>query len=158
MEMGGHRVQRTPPTERRGRIHTSTITVAVLNLASPPGAMRPEDVRLTTTTGKGPGGQNRNKVETTVVATHLPTGLSVRIDGRSQHQNKQVALEVLAARVSAQTRLIASSKSNTDRRQQIGSGMRGDKVRTYRAQDDTVTDHRTGRKWRWSQWAKGLWE
>lgn len=93
-----------------------------------------------------------------MVATHKPTGISVRIDTRSQHENKRMARQILTARVSAQTRQQAASQSNTDRRQQIGSGMRGDKVRTYRAQDDTVTDHRTGRKWRWSQWAKGLWE
>ena len=157
-EGGGHRVQRVPPTERRGRVHTSTITVAVIPLAQSTGEVRDSDIQITTTTGRGPGGQNRNKVETTVVALHVPTGLTVRIDGRSQHQNKLTAVAVLKGRVSAQIQQNARRQSNADRREQIGSGQRGDKVRTYRAQDDTVTDHRTGQKWRWSQWEKGLWQ
>ncbi len=134
--------------------------MAVLRLqASGDGAVVDErDITYRTTTGQGPGGQNRNKVETTVIATHGPTGLQVRIDTRSQHENKRMARTILIARVSAQTRDRQAAESNTDRRKQIGTGQRGDKIRTYRRQDDLVTDHRTGRKWRYSQWEKGLWE
>lgn len=157
-ESGGHRVQRVPPTERRGRVHTSTITVAVIVMHPSRGVVSDRDIDYRTTTGRGPGGQNRNKVETTVVATHRPTGLQVRIDSRSQHENKRLAREILIARVEQEYHTRSTAQSNKVRQEQIGSGMRGDKVRTYRRQDDTVTDHRTGRRWRYSQWEKGLWD
>jgi len=94
-EAGGHRYQRVSPTERHGRVHTSTITVAVLDLAGEDNyIIREADVEFVATRGSGPGGQARNKIETCIVATHKPSGLSVRIDSRSQYQNKRIALQV----------------------------------------------------------------
>lgn len=156
-ESGGHRWQRIPPTERKGRIHTSTVTVAVLDLETRDASFDVTDVEITTTRGSGPGGQNRNRVETCVVATHRPTGISVRIDGRSQYQNKQLALKVLASRLSSASQEKAESEQNNTRKSQVGTGMRGDKIRTYRVQDDRITDHRTNQKLNLASWMRGEW-
>lgn len=158
-ESGGHRWQRIPPTERHGRVQTSTVTVAVLDPDAVAGAsLDYRDVEIVTARGSGPGGQNRNKTESCVIATHRPTGLQVRIDNeRSQHQNKAMAYKVLAARLYDAERVRQASQRETERRQQVGSGMRGDKVRTYRTQDDQVVDHRTGQRWRLKDWTKGSW-
>ena len=158
-EAGGHRWQRVPETEKRGRVQTSTVTVAVLDadeVISQPLDMR--DVELITTKGSGPGGQNRNMTESCVIATHRPTGLSVRIDNeRSQHQNKATALRMLASRLYQSAGEKAKSERDQLRRDQVGTGMRADKVRTYREQDDQVNDHRTGQKWRLKLWRRGEW-
>jgi peptide chain release factor 1 len=114
-------------------------------------------VDISTTKGSGPGGQHRNKTESCVVVTHRPTGITVRIDGRSQHQNKQAAMKLLAARVQEHNLNAAVAQQDQQRRAQVGSGMRGDKVRTYRTQDDQVNDHRTGQRWRLRDWVKGDW-
>ena len=114
------------------------------------------DVEITTTRGTGPGGQNRNKVESCVVVTHQPTGLSVRVDMRSQHQSKNMALKILAARLAEEARGQARSVRNAARKEQIGCGERSDKIRTYRQQDDIVTDHRTNRKSRYSDFTRGV--
>jgi peptide chain release factor 1 len=157
-ECGGHRWQRVSPTERHGRIHTSTITVAVLDLGNDDHyTIREADIDFVATRGSGPGGQNRNKVETCIVATHKPTGISVRIDTRSQYQNKKIALQVLNARLSEMDRFKKLVEQNNDRKNQIGSGMRGDKIRTYREKDDQVMDHRTNKKMTLSSWLKGTW-
>lgn len=158
-ESGGHRWQRIPPNEKRGRVHTSTVTVAVLDPDAVAGqALEHRDVEITTTGGSGPGGQNVNKVESCVIATHVPTGTTVRIGNeRSQHQNKALALKVLAARLYQAEREKVTAQKNDERRQQVGTGQRGDKVRTYRTQDDQVTDHRTGVKTRLSRWYNGDW-
>lgn len=158
-ESGGHRWQRVPPTERRGRVQTSTVTVAVLDPDAVSGVvLDPSDVELTVTRGSGPGGQARNKTETCVIATHRPSGLTVRIDNeRSQHQNKAMAMRVLAARLYQVERDKVVADKNDDRRRQVGTGQRGDKVRTYRTQDDQVTDHRTGVKSRLTKWYSGDW-
>jgi peptide chain release factor 1 len=158
-ESGGHRWQRVPPNEKRGRVHTSTVTVAVTDPDVVQGpSLNHQDVDITTTRGSGPGGQHRNKVESCIVATHRPTGLQVRIDNeRSQHQNRAMAYRVLAARLYQAERERLDTTKNADRRQQVGTGMRGDKVRTYRTQDDQVTDHRTGVKTRLSRWYNGDW-
>jgi peptide chain release factor 1 len=157
-EPGGHRYQRIPPNERSGRVHSSTVTVAVLALAAQGGAppIRDRDVEITTTRGSGPGGQHRNTTDSCVLAKHLPTGLSVRIDGRSQIRNRQVALEVLAARVQRSVRAGAKGRENDARRVQIGSGMRGDKIRTYRTQEGVAIDHRTGARWPLEAFRKGI--
>jgi peptide chain release factor 1 len=158
-ESGGHRWQRVPPNEKRGRVHTSTVTVAVLDPDVVVGVqLNYQDVDVVATRGSGPGGQARNKTETCIVATHRPTGFQVRIDNeRSQHQNKAMAMKVLAARLyQAESEKLVATK-NDDRKQQVGTGMRGDKVRTYRTQDDQVTDHRTGVKTRLSRWYNGDW-
>lgn len=158
-EAGGHRWQRVPPTEKRGRVQTSTITVAVL--AEPRDVdltIRPDDVDVETMRGSGAGGQHRNKTDSAVRARHRPTGIEVRVESeRSQHQNKELAMRVLAARVSAQVQLAAQGERAADRRRQVGSGMRGDKRRTIRAQDDQVTDHVDGRTWRFKAYARGDW-
>lgn len=157
-EGGGHRWQRVPPNERRGRVHTSTVTVAVLdphpqekltlNLA---------DVEIVATRGTGPGGQHRNTTNSCIVATHRPTKLTARVDMRSQHRSKELALQILAAKLKAIADEKVSGEANATRAAQIGSGMRGDKVRTYRTQDDQVKDHRTGKSWRLSAWSQGFW-
>ena len=118
-----------------------------------------QDVDITTARGSGPGGQNRNKVESCVIVTHKATGLQVRIDNeRSQSQNKATAMKVLAARLYEAERARTQATRDDARRQQVGTGQRGDKVRTYRTQDDQVTDHRTGVKSRLFQWYNGDWE
>jgi len=157
-EAGGHRWQRVSPTERHGRVHTSTITVAVLDLESSDNyVVREADIDFVATRGSGPGGQARNKLETCIVATHIPTGLSVRIDSRSQYQNKQIAMQVLKARLSELDAFKKMLEQNKDRKTQIGSGMRGDKIRTYREQDDRMIDHRTNKKSSLGEWVKGNW-
>lgn len=140
-------------------MQTSTVTVAVLDPDAVSGdPLDVRDVDITTSRGSGPGGQNRNKIESCVVAVHRPTGIQVRIDSeRSQHQNKATAMKVLAARLYQSQRDAATAGRNADRRQQVGSGQRGDKVRTYRTQDDQVVDHRTGVKLRLSKWYDGNW-
>jgi peptide chain release factor 1 len=158
-ERGGHRWQRVPPTEKRGRVQTSTITVAVLEEPRR-GVLtiRPEDVDIETMRGSGAGGQHRNKTDSAVRARHRPTGIEVRCESeRSQHQNRDLALRVLAARVADRDRATITDARAADRRQQVGSGMRGDKRRTIRAQDDQVTDHVDGRTWRYKTYARGDW-
>lgn len=158
-EGGGHRWQRVPPTERRGRVQTSTITVAVLpEPADAELRIAPGDLAWVTTQGSGPGGQHRNKTETAVVVTHIPTGLRVRCESeRSQHQNRQSALALLRARLwEAETARRAGVRDEA-RRKQVGSGMRGDKRRTVRCQNGIVTDHVTGRRWSLREYERGEW-
>ena len=158
-ERGGHRWQRVPDTEKRGRVHTSTVTVAVLEQPrSVELAIRPEDVDVETMRGSGAGGQHRNKTDSAVRARHRPTGIEVRCESeRSQHQNRDLAMRVLAARVAERARSAAQGDRDADRKRQVGSGMRGDKRRTIRTQDDQVTDHVDGRTWRFKAYARGDW-
>lgn len=157
-ESGGHRWQRVSPTERRGRVHTSTVTVAVLDadagIAHP---IKESEIEFSYVRGTGPGGQHRNTTNSCVIAKHKSTGQQVRIDLRSQHQSKAMAIRVLAARVDAVKRGQILSERNDTRRGQVGSGMRGDKIRTYRTQDNVVTDTLTGRKRRLDLWMRGEW-
>lgn len=157
-EAGGHRFQRIPPTEKRGRVQTSTVTVAVLDPeAHTKYKLDERDVEISTTRGSGPGGQKRNKTESCVVAKHTPTGITVRVDMRSQFQSRSMALKILAAKLAEETQDQGSQERNNERRSQLGSGMRGDKIRTYRTQDDRVTDHRTGKTWTLKSWMRGDW-
>lgn len=157
-EGGGHRWQRVPPTEKRGRVQTSTVTVAVLAAESGSGnTFDINDVTFKATTGTGPGGQHRNKTASCIVAVHEPTGIKARIDGRYQHRNKAVATKVLAERYRTLVAEAQAAATNSVRREQIGAGMRGDKIRTYRTKDDKVVDHRTGQRWSLAQWMKGEW-
>lgn len=155
-ESGGHRHQRVPPTEKRGRVHTSTVTVAVLPVPGATGRLRIEDVDIQRTKGSGAGGQHRNVTESAIVAVHRPTGVSVRIcNERSQHRNLELALGVLAARVTRQANERSHEVLNGRRRELVGSGMRADKIRTYRA--DGVVDHRTGARARLADVLDGRW-
>jgi peptide chain release factor 1 len=119
--------------------------------------LREQDVDIQTTRGSGPGGQNRNKVESCVVVTHKETGLKVRVDMKSQHQGKTVALQILGARLQERASAKAAADRDAARKEQCGSGMRGDKVRTYRTQDDRVTDHRSNKTWSLKTWMRGDW-
>lgn len=158
-EQGGHRWQRVPPNEKRGRVHTSTVTVAVLPAATAAQvSLNANDVEATYSRGSGPGGQHRNKTESCVVLRHRPTGVVARCDATpSQAQNRETAMRVLAARISAARIETERMRANTERRQQVGTGMRGDKRRTIRTQDGVVTDHVTGRRWRLRDYLRGEW-
>lgn len=156
-EAGGHRWQRIPPTEKRGRVQSSSVTVAVLPV---PERMtiqvNPNDLEIKTTKGSGPGGQNRNKTETAVQMTHKPTGLTVYCcSERSQIQNKTFALEELRARLQQDADSKVADQRNSTRKAQLGCGERGDKVRTIALQRDQVTDHILNREMRAKAYLKG---
>lgn len=157
-EVGGQRWQRVPPTEKRGRIQTSTITVAVLKEPRSALTIRSEDVDIETMRGSGAGGQHRNKTDSAVRVRHRPTGIEVRCESeRSQHTNRELAMRVLAARVLEQEQRAQDGARAAERRRQIGAGMRGEKRRTIREQDDQVTDHVDGRTWRFKTYVRGDW-
>lgn len=147
-EPGGHRWQRNPPNDKRGRVHTSTVTVAVLPAPTAnESRLRESDVEWQATRGSGAGGQHRNKTDSAVQVTHKATGIMVRCEAeRSQHKNRATAMALLAARLREREEARLTDARNGARREQVGSGMRGDKVRTYRMQDGIATDHRTGNK------------
>ena len=142
-EAGGHRFQRVPPTERRGRVQTSTITVAVLPMVTEAQIkIDTRDLEFRFTRGSGAGGQNRNKTDSCVLLLHRPSGLRIRCDGgRSQTINKATALDILRANLQDTSNTRQHSENNNSRRQQLGGGARGDKRRTIALQRDTVTDH-----------------
>ena len=158
-EVGGHRWQRVPPTERRGRVHSSTITVAVLEEVSERELVIPErDLDWDACRASGSGGQHLQKTDSAVTLVHLPTGLKVRAQSeRSQHANRVIALRILRSRLADKLAAEADAARGSLRRQQIGSGMRGDKRRTIRVQDDAVLDHETGRTWRFKDYLRGAW-
>jgi peptide chain release factor 1 len=159
-EAGGHRWQRVPPNERRDRVHTSTITVAVL--AEPREhelVLRADELEIERMGARGSGGQHLQKTESAVRIRHLPSGIEVRCETeRSQHANRETAMAILRARVLAAQRTAAATARAADRKSQIGSGQRGDKRRTIRTQDDRVTDHVDGRTWLYKRYVRGDWD
>ena len=144
-ESGTHRVQRVPVTEAQGRIHTSACTVAILPEADPVKdiTINPSDLRIDTFRASGAGGQHINKTDSAVRIVHIPTGVVVECqDGRSQHQNKARAMEVLASRLLERERAAAHAKEAGLRKSLVGSGDRSERIRTYNFPQGRMTDHR----------------
>ena len=143
-ESGVHRVQRVPATEAQGRVHTSTATVAVLPEAEEVDVqLKPEELEITVCRASGPGGQGVNTTDSAVQILHKPSGLIVRCsDGRSQQKNKQQAFTVLRSRLLEQKVAEENAKYAAQRKAQVGTGERNERIRTYNFPQNRVTDHR----------------
>ena len=148
-EAGVHRVQRIPTTEKQGRIHTSTASVAILIKPKKQDiTVKTEDLQIDTFRSSGPGGQNVNKRETAIRITHVPTGLVVESQTeRNQLKNKENALSILQARILEQQDINAKKEMTDERKSQVGQAMRSEKIRTYNYPQNRVTDHRIKKTW-----------
>jgi len=148
-EGGVHRVQRIPETEKSGRIHTSTATVAILPKANKTELnIKPDDLRIDLFRSSGPGGQNVNKRETAVRITHIPSGIAVSSQTeRNQLQNKESAMSILEAKLLEKKKEAEIEKTGSKRKDQIGQAKRAEKIRTYNFPQDRVTEHRIKKNW-----------
>lgn len=160
-EPGGHRWQRRPPNDRHDRTHTSTITIAVMPLVELEALshVQRREIDEQFTRGSGAGGQHRNKTSSAVILTHKPSGIVVRVESeRSQYQNRRRAMTMLLERLRERQLSAQDSAAASSRRQQVGSGMRGDKRRTIAVQRGDVVDHVTGRRWNYKNYVRGIWD
>jgi peptide chain release factor 1 len=148
-ETGVHRIQRIPPTEKSGRVHTSTASVAILPIRKKVNfEISPADIDMEFSRSGGAGGQNVNKVETAVRLIHKPTGIDVRCTSeRSQQKNREKAMSILIAKISQLKEEEEAKKYAGQRKNQIGTGDRSEKIRTYNVLQDRVTDHRIKQSW-----------
>ena len=149
-EAGVHRVQRIPKTEKSGRIHTSAASVAVLQGSQEPGQinLKEQDLKIEAFRGSGPGGQHRNVTDSAIRITHLPTNIAVSCqDEKSQHKNKAKAMSVLKYRLQAQAKAIYNQEISQERKEQIGTADRSEKIRTYNFPQNRITDHRINKSW-----------
>jgi peptide chain release factor 1 len=148
-ETGVHRIQRVPETEKMGRVHTSTASVAVLPIRKKVKfEINPSDLEIEFSRAGGKGGQNVNKVESAVRIVHIPTGLEVRATSeRSQGANKEAAMSLLGAKIQALKEEEEAKKYSKERKDQIGTGDRSEKIRTYNILQDRITDHRLKKSW-----------
>jgi len=148
-ETGIHRVQRVPATEKMGRVHTSTASVAILPIRkNTKVTINPADLEIAFSRAGGKGGQNVNKVETAVRLTHKPTGIVVSCRAeRSQQANREKAMMVLESRLDEMARIEDAKKYAADRKEQVGTGDRSEKIRTYNFPQDRITDHRLNKSW-----------
>ena len=147
-EAGGHRIQRVPPTEKRGRVHTSTVTVAIINSNDElyNNKINDNDIVVEWFNGTvGAGGQNHQKTQNCARIKHIPTGIIRTGQSRSRKNSYKIAMDALLKDIIDINKKISHDHINNDRRCQIGSGMRGDKIRTYQFQSDQVKDHISGK-------------
>ena len=144
LESGVHRVQRVPTTEKAGRVHTSTATVAILPVVEAKEVnINQGDLEVTFSRAGGPGGQNVNKVESAVRILHKPTGITVSCrEERTQHNNREKAMEILRAKLYEMQQTKSIGNISDSRREQVGTADRSEKIRTYNFPDDRITDHR----------------
>ena len=148
-ETGVHRIQRVPDTEKTGRVHTSTASVAILPVRKKTTIdIKPTDLEIETSRSGGAGGQNVNKVETAVRIIHKPTGIDVRSTSqRNQLKNKEMAMSILIAKLQAKKDEEEAAKYSADRKSQSGTADRSEKIRTYNILQDRITDHRINVSW-----------